>query len=322
MNILLFSDMINRADKISLAMPTYNGARFLREQLDSIYSQTMVPDEVIVVDDCSTDGTVNILEEYHQKFGLKYYINETNLGYNRNFEKAIRLCTGDYIALSDQDDVWFSNKIEVSYNKIIEYPIDEPALISSFCEATDENLNPISHTFSQPQSGDWKLNLTRYYAQGCTLMMNKALLKYILPIPDEIIYDAYIGIVASMIGNRYYIGEKLMYYRLHGGNSLAFDKPKSQFSVSLRIQQLKAFMPFWYTKNEQYRYLHIVKHYHESHFIKDRISTMDKVIKIFEVGKIRRLILFLSLDGPNFYQKARTTVGLLLKMIFFIKDEY
>jgi glycosyltransferase involved in cell wall biosynthesis len=92
---------------ISLAMPTYNGERFLREQLDSIYNQTIVPDEVIVVDDCSTDGTISILEEYKKKYGLKYWVNEKNLGYNKNFEKAISLCTGDYIALSDQDDVWF-----------------------------------------------------------------------------------------------------------------------------------------------------------------------------------------------------------------------
>ena len=74
---------------ISLAMPTYNGERFLREQLDSIYNQTIVPDEVIVVDDCSTDGTISILEEYKKKYGLKYWVNEKNLGYNKNFEKAI-----------------------------------------------------------------------------------------------------------------------------------------------------------------------------------------------------------------------------------------
>ena len=74
---------------ISLVMPTYNGETYLREQLDSIYGQTLVPDEVIVVDDCSTDGTVEILKEYSIKYGLKFYINDTNLGYNKNFAKGI-----------------------------------------------------------------------------------------------------------------------------------------------------------------------------------------------------------------------------------------
>src|SRR5574344_2136916 len=97
---------------ISLALPTYNGEKYLREQLDSIFNQTMVPEEIVVVDDRSTDSTIQILEEYKQKYGLKYYINEQNLGYNKNFEKAITLCQGDYIALCDQDDVWLPEKIE------------------------------------------------------------------------------------------------------------------------------------------------------------------------------------------------------------------
>ena len=99
-------------DKISIAMTTFNGERYLREQLDSLYFQTLLPDEIVVVDDCSVDNTKEILEEYHKKKGLIYYINESNVGVNKNFEKAISLCSGDYIALCDQDDVWFKNKIE------------------------------------------------------------------------------------------------------------------------------------------------------------------------------------------------------------------
>ena len=98
--------------KISLAMTTYNGEKFLREQLESIYSQTRVPDEVIVCDDNSSDGTIQILEEYRQNKGLIYYVNKPALGVNSNFYKAISLCTGDYIALSDQDDIWKCDKIK------------------------------------------------------------------------------------------------------------------------------------------------------------------------------------------------------------------
>lgn len=308
--------------KISVAIPTYNGGKFLREQLDSIYHQTRVPDEVVVVDDCSKDNTVIILKEYADKYGLKYYQNESNLGYNKNFEKAIRLCTGDIIALCDQDDYWFPTKIADSYSALMQYPMDEPSCVSSFSISTDENLKPLPRISHDLQSGDWRLNLTRYYSQGCTLMFNRALCDYILPFPEEMIYDAYIGLTAAMVGNRYYINKELMYYRLYGGNSLANEKPKSPYSILNRLKLLHAYMPAWYTKEEQYRYLHILKQYQGQNFKKERIPVLEKVIRLFEVGKVRRLFLFLSLDGPNLYQKLKTSIGLVLKIIFFIKDEY
>ena len=96
---------------VSIAMATYNGEKYLKEQLDSIYAQTYKDIEVIVCDDCSSDKTVEILDEYKEKYGLKYYINEKNLGFKKNFEKAISLCSGDFIALADQDDIWIENKI-------------------------------------------------------------------------------------------------------------------------------------------------------------------------------------------------------------------
>lgn len=308
--------------RISVAMPTYNGEKYLREQLDSIYNQTMIPDEVVVVDDCSKDGTVDILREYQNKYGLKFCVNEQNLGYNKNFEKAIKLCTGDYIALSDQDDIWFPEKIEESYKTISKYPSDKPALVSSFGQQVNADMRAVRHEVSGFQSGDWHLQLTRYYSQGCTLMMNRKLLEYVIPFPDDIIYDAYIGLIASMIGNREYIGKPLMYYRLHGGNSLANKEKPKQFSIKQQFHYLYAYMPFWYEKNQQYQFLKRLTKYHEKDFLSDRKAVMDKVIKIFEVGKIRRLFLFLSLDGPNRSLKLRVSLGLIFKIIFFIKDEY
>ena len=103
------------SDRISIAMATFNGEKYLREQLDSIYSQTLLPYEIVAADDCSTDRTTEILEEYRIKKGLKYLVNEHNIGVVKNFEKAISLCQGDYVALSDQDDIWFPEKLEKSY---------------------------------------------------------------------------------------------------------------------------------------------------------------------------------------------------------------
>ena len=104
---------------VSVVMCTYNGAKFIREQLDSIISQTYPIYELIIQDDCSTDETVAIIKEYMEKYSfIKLYVNEQNLGFNQNFKSVVMKATGDYVAISDQDDVWFSEKIEKQVSAI------------------------------------------------------------------------------------------------------------------------------------------------------------------------------------------------------------
>ena len=98
-------------------MTTYNGERYLQEQIDSILNQTYSNFELIICDDCSTDSTIEIISSYNDS-RIKLFVNDKNLGFKKNFEKAIKLCTGEYIALSDQDDIWKSNHLEVLYEKI------------------------------------------------------------------------------------------------------------------------------------------------------------------------------------------------------------
>jgi len=94
---------------VSVVMATYNGEKYLREQLDSILGQTYAPFEIIIQDDGSTDGTVDIAKEYVQKYGfIKLYVNEHNLGFNQNFKSVAMKATGDYVAISDQDDIWLT----------------------------------------------------------------------------------------------------------------------------------------------------------------------------------------------------------------------
>ena len=126
---------------ISIAMATYNGEKYLREQIDSILNQTIQDFELIVCDDCSTDTTWNILLEYQsQDKRIKCYRNEENLGFKKNFEKAIKLCTGEYIALSDQDDIWLEEKVETMIGIMNDYP-QIKALASSF-QFIDKDNNP------------------------------------------------------------------------------------------------------------------------------------------------------------------------------------
>ena len=116
--------------KISVALCTYNGEDFLEQQLESIFLQTRPVQEIIICDDCSTDGTIQIIQKFLLQFPeiIKLYFNESPLKTIKNFEKAVSLTSGDYIFLCDQDDVWFNNKLEVQLNEILELedPFSKP----------------------------------------------------------------------------------------------------------------------------------------------------------------------------------------------------
>lgn len=299
---------------ISLAMPTYNGGKYLREQLDSIYAQTLLPDEVIVVDDCSTDETISILEEYKEKYGLKFFRNDNNLGYNRNFEKAISLCSGDYIALSDQDDIWLPTKLEKSYCKLLEIENELPALVSSFVSTNKQVLHRIPK--KRYIEGGWDLNLNRYVSQGCTLMFNRSLVQYIIPFPDGIMYDAYIGFVASLIGNRYYIGENLMYYRIHNNNSFA----TSDNSFIERLSNnLHRRIPCWFDNN-RYKALLYIKEKYQNLIESEKLEYLNQILYLYETSVLNRIIVFNRIKGIPILNKFKTTVFLIIKFIFRVKD--
>ena len=213
---------------ISVAMTTYNGEKYLREQLDSIYNQTLTPDEIVVCDDCSSDNTIKILDYYRQKYGLKYFVNTTPLGVNNNFYKAISLCKCDYISLSDQDDIWLKNKIEISYKKLCEIDDGLPCAVS--CAHHDINSNgELIYTFNSiddTQGYAATLLGTYYNSQGCSLLFNRNLAEFVLAHKDdkssfkEIWYDFFIGNSAAMIGHKYNIGAPLFLYRHHSSNVL------------------------------------------------------------------------------------------------------
>ena len=117
---------------ISVAMATYNGAEYIIEQLDSIRRQTKSVDEVVIVDDCSKDETVSLVRAFNEKYpdlNIKLYENEENLGYKKNFKKALSLCDGEILFLCDQDDAWKENKVEVLCNIFETRP--EVGLVSS-----------------------------------------------------------------------------------------------------------------------------------------------------------------------------------------------
>src|SRR5262245_33463585 len=126
--------------KISIALCTYNGAKFLSSQLESYLVQTQMPDEVVVCDDRSNDQTVEILKAFAERapFSVRVLVNDQNLGSTKNFEKAISLCSGEFIFLSDQDDIWNPDKIEKMTAPFENDP--DVGLVFSDVELVDESL--------------------------------------------------------------------------------------------------------------------------------------------------------------------------------------
>ena len=200
---------------ISIAMCTYNGERFVKEQIDSIIAQSYTKFELIVVDDGSKDNTINIIKDYQSKDDrIKLFQNENNLGFVKNFEKAISLCSGDYIALADQDDVWKKNKLEVFLKNI-----NENMLIYSDAILIDQYSKETGKQLIRPDGNLIKGRCNKAFifyncVSGNTLMFKKELVKDIIPIPKEITFhDIWIAFLASTKGTITFTDEAMTYYR-------------------------------------------------------------------------------------------------------------
>jgi glycosyltransferase involved in cell wall biosynthesis len=203
---------------VSVAIASYNGEKFIREQLDSIYNQSYKNLEVVVTDDCSSDKTVEILKEYHEKHGLRYYVNDKNLGLIKNFEKAISLCGGKYIALADQDDVWKPQKIETLVNEIGEYTL----AYSHAIEVIDgkgivKYKFPNTYLINNYGTGKPTRRLIAFnFIASHQILFHRDLLELALPIPPgQHYHDAWIAVVASKMNGIKFVNKDLMYYREH-----------------------------------------------------------------------------------------------------------
>ncbi|HEY4111496.1 glycosyltransferase family 2 protein [Puia sp.] len=203
---------------VSVVLGTYNGETYLREQLDSIFAQTVFPQEIIAIDDGSSDGTVAILHEYAARTPrMKVVVNAQNLGFIRNFEKGCTLATGRWIALCDQDDYWMPEKIE----KMVEAIGDHEMV---YCDSIlcDENLQPLGNRISDLvhyQSFDDPRQLcvfSRMYGHA-TLITNR-LFQRSQPFLKEVPHDGWLAYHATLYGGVLYLAEVLVKYRQHAGN--------------------------------------------------------------------------------------------------------
>lgn len=214
--------------KTSVALCTYNGEKFLQEQLDSILNQTLPVDEIVVCDDGSTDSTIEILESYSNKNPeiFRIFRNEVNLRSVKNFEKAISLCSNEIIFLCDQDDLWIENKVEKIVKTFQENPEIEVIATNGF--GMDENgkkldVITIWDVPSIVRENNFQfnyfniLNLVGNFATGATMALKKEIVKQILPFPqiDGFHHDEWIALVSAKDNRFFFLDEKLISYREH-----------------------------------------------------------------------------------------------------------
>lgn len=223
---------------VSIAMCSYNGERFIKEQLNSILNQTYKNIELIIVDDGSKDKTLEIVEEYVKKDNrIKFFKNDKNLGFVKNFEKSISLCSGDYIALADQDDIWKKDKLEVFLKEI-----KDNTLIYSDAILIDKESKETGKQLIRPAGNlvSGKCNKAFIYyncVSGNTLMFKKELIKHILPIPEKITFhDIWIAFVASTIGEITFTQESYTFYRRYD-EQVTRNVEKNYLSIKDRLNK-------------------------------------------------------------------------------------
>ncbi|TAF46148.1 MAG: glycosyltransferase [Sphingobacteriales bacterium] len=200
---------------ISVALCTYNGTSYLEEQIMSIINQTYKKIELIVVDDCSTDNTNHIIAKLAAIYPqIKHYKNDENLGFNQNFQKAIKLTSGNFIAISDQDDIWALDKLELLINHI-----GDNWLVFSNSQFIDKSGHLIkgqmlADNFALQNHG-FKSLMFSNFVTGHTVLFSKELVNYLLPIPKIGYYDWWIGFVALYHNKIIYLNKKLTFHRIH-----------------------------------------------------------------------------------------------------------
>ena len=218
--------------KVTILMPVYNGEKYLSEQIESFLSQTYKEWELIIRNDGSNDNSQSIINIYCKRYPDKIkFVAEPkeNLGLVKSLNVLLDHASSDYIMLSDQDDVWLPEKIEISLKKVqeLEGNGDIPVMICTDAKCVDTNLNVIEESFFESQKfqdgviGDTEKMMALNEVQGCTVMINKKAKEYICPLPDFMhIHDMWIGIMISHFGKVAYIPQPTLLYRQHDHNTL------------------------------------------------------------------------------------------------------
>ena len=236
---------------ISICMATYNGEKFLREQLDSIISQSYQDWQLLIRDDGSDDNTISIVEEYASRLPAKMRLikdDNNHLGASLNFGKLLEQTDTEYIMFSDQDDIWLPNKVELTLNAMKnaeKINPDKPILIHTDLKVIDSQLRTIANSLWNyqklfPETGD---NLNKIMAHnvvtGCTVMINDAAKAVSIPIPPEaIMYDWWLALNVCRNGKIVHLPIQPILYRQHTDNQIGAKKAQA-INLTLFLKKLR-----------------------------------------------------------------------------------
>ena len=215
---------MNTDKRISVALCTYNGEKYLPAQLSSILNQTYPAYEIIVIDDGSYDATLDIIKDYASKTtAIKYFVNQQNIGFVQNYSQAISKTCGDYVALSDQDDIWTEDHLEKLLNNIGDKAVcvGDSMMINADGQVTGVTFSEIKQNIYIPEkdvSRAYRIFYNYNPYQGASMLIDRKWIESLLPIPSEVGYhDTFLAGCASLTKGLAVIPDIITMYRMHDG---------------------------------------------------------------------------------------------------------
>ncbi|MCR5376622.1 MAG: glycosyltransferase family 2 protein [Lachnospiraceae bacterium] len=285
--------MIDGMPTVAVLMSTYNGEKYIRDQLDSIFSQENVSVKLIVRDDGSSDGTVGIVKEYVEKYPVELILDGENVRPGESFMRLVyqsaEMPDVDYYAFADQDDIWLPDKLRTAVDAIAEGEASIPTLYSSnqyiFVDGENRGLR-----HSEPQRTDLISHMTKNTIAGCTFVFNKALVRLVTetnrPDPRVIksrLHDSWMMLVAIACGRVIYDEQSRMLYRIHSENVVGIKK----ISFVSRLKKLKRF----FVKSEEANI---------------RLITAKELLRLFpQMGDDKKQILKLYAEYQNSWKSKK-----------------
>lgn len=228
--------------KVSVAMATYNGEKYIKEQIISILNNLKENDELIISDDGSTDKTLSIIKSFKDK--RIRVLNGPHNGVKQNFANAIRNTTGNYIFLSDQDDYWYDNKIS---EVLKEFEQKKVLLVQHDAVVIDEFEKVMYKSFLEHRNVKRGLlhNIIKNSYHGCCIAFDSSIICKILPIPNDIyMHDQWIGLIAELNGKTSFLNKKLMNYRRHSENVSSFNHFPIHVMIKHRLLIIKNLLKY------------------------------------------------------------------------------
>ena len=294
--------------KIEILLATYNGEKYVGEQIDSIINQTYNNWELLIRDDNSKDRTLEILKEYEKKDKRIKVIEDKkgNLGFVKNFEELLNNSKEDWVMFSDQDDYWLENKIEkyvAILNTSSEDILKKPMLIHSNSFICDDNLEIIKDEFINSKIAN-KYNeddfYFAYFVQGSTVLINRAIIDLALPFSKNVtVHDRYFHLLAEFLGKRIFINESLIKYRQHSNNKIG-----AKTSIISKILKKR----YFHTEDREL-ILEIQKKY-KNNLETEQIEKIEKYLEVTNDKKNRFLRFYLSRE---FKMNIKKRLFMLLK---------